>query len=147
MISNLRPITPIDEFEEACIKANLNNNVPGRTKAQYNQDNKEKIAEKGKEYRVNNKEEISEKKKQYEANNKERIAEKKKEYYENNKEKIAEKGIEYRVNNKEKIAVRVLEKITCNHCGVLISRCNLERHKRTPKCINYVPPVIPNDIA
>ena len=26
MISNLRPITPVSEFEEACIKANLNNN-------------------------------------------------------------------------------------------------------------------------
>ena len=25
MNSNLRPITPVDEFEEACIKANLNN--------------------------------------------------------------------------------------------------------------------------
>ena len=25
VISNLRPITPVDEFEEACIKANLNN--------------------------------------------------------------------------------------------------------------------------
>ena len=25
MIRKLRPITPIDEFDEACIKANLNN--------------------------------------------------------------------------------------------------------------------------
>ena len=25
MISNLRPITPVDEFEQACIKAKLNN--------------------------------------------------------------------------------------------------------------------------
>ena len=25
MIRNVRPITPVDEFEEACIKANLNN--------------------------------------------------------------------------------------------------------------------------
>ena len=25
MISNLRPITPVEEFDEACVKANLNN--------------------------------------------------------------------------------------------------------------------------
>jgi len=32
------------------------------------------------------------------------------------------------------------EKITCNHCGVLISQTHLSRHKRTPKCFNVVSP-------
>jgi hypothetical protein len=67
---------------------------------EYYQDNKEKIAEQHKEYYQNNKEKIAE----YRQDNKEKIAEQKKEYYQNNKEKLAERTKEYRQDNKEKIA-------------------------------------------
>jgi hypothetical protein len=104
----------------------VNKKIPHRTRAEYYQDNKEKlaeyyqdnkekIAEQQKEYRQDNKEKIAERKKEYYQDNKEKlaeyyqdnkekIAEQQKEYYQDNKEKIAERTKEYRQNNKEKIA-------------------------------------------
>ena len=69
----------------------------------------------------------------------------KKEYRKDNKQRIVEQNKKYRENNKEKLLEKMKEKITCNHCGVLISRVNLERHKRTPKCFNVVSPVTLDD--
>jgi len=85
----------------------INKQVPHRTRAEYYQDNKEKIAE----YYQNNKEKIAEQQKEYYQDNKEKIAEQHKEYYQDNKEKFAdyyqdnkEKIAEYYQDNKEKIA-------------------------------------------
>ena len=63
---------------------------PGRSKnteynKEYQNQNKEEIAEKSKEYRDKNKEKIAEKQKEYRDQNKEELAEKKKKYYEANK--------------------------------------------------------------
>ena len=66
--------------------------VPGRTKKEYYQDNKEKILEKRKEYREANKEKMAEYHKEYYQNNKEKFSEQSKKYYEDNKEKILEKS-------------------------------------------------------
>jgi hypothetical protein len=81
--------------------------IAGRTKKEYNIDNKERINEKEKQYRENNKEHIKEQKREYDKqhreNNKERIREKRKQYYENNKEIYKQKAKQYRENNKEKL--------------------------------------------
>ena len=79
------------------------------------------------------KEEKKEYDKDYYKNNKEHI----KDYYENNKQKIAEWDKEYRKNNKEKIAERDSQKITCD-CGCSITRCNLPRHKKSPKHLKLI---------
>ena len=106
------------------LKSKLNTNEPGRTIKQYQQDNKEKIAERKKEY--------------YE-NNKEKTIEKAKEYHQNNKEKILEQKKEYHQKNKEKIAEYQKEKVKCDKCGCEIRRNCLSRHKKSKKCQNYVP--------
>ena len=72
--------------------------IPGRTKKQYNEDNKEKI----KEYNEVNKEKIKEEMKKYRENNKEKERLYSKKYHEDNREK--EKV--YRENNREKIKKR-----------------------------------------
>jgi len=94
----------------------VNKNIPLRSKSEYHQDNKEKIAEKKKQFREDNKEKLTQKskmyyddnketilenKKQYHNENKETILEKKKQYYNNNKELIAEKSKKYHIENKE----------------------------------------------
>ena len=56
----------------------LNLVVAGRTRTEYNQENKEKISAKGKEYREKNREIINEKKKEFRKEHKEEIKEYKK---------------------------------------------------------------------
>ena len=68
----------------------VNKGIAGRTKKEYNEDNKEAIAEQKKQYREDNKETITEQKKQYREQIKEETKEYNKQYRLANKEKIAE---------------------------------------------------------
>ena len=54
----------------------VNKVIPSRTRKQYRQDNKEKIAEQKKQYRQDNKEKIAERQKQYRQDNKDKINQK-----------------------------------------------------------------------
>jgi len=131
----------------------LNTDIAGRTREEWNEENKEKRSETKKEYRENNKEKIAIQKKEYYENNKETFLEKRKVYIENNKEKIAEQKKEYYVKNKEKIEKykneyyqnnkeKILEKnretIECDICKSIVVQGNLNRHKKTIKCKNHV---------
>jgi hypothetical protein len=98
----------IENFE--CV----NKCIPGRTKKEYRDVNKEKIAEQNKEYREQNKGKI-------------------KEYREQNKEKIKE----YREQNKEKIEERRKQKIVCE-CGSEVRKDSMHRHLKTKKHIAWV---------
>ena len=141
----------------------INKVIPGRTRKEYNQDNRDKILEKQKEHYQANREILLEKHKQYnQANrdkllekqkehyqaNRDKIAEKHKEYHEANKEKILEKQKEYRQDNREKLVEyqreyrqanheKINEKITCDICGCQSARHHLKRHQKTKKCMNY----------
>lgn len=111
--------------ERKCIKAyksTLNQIIPTRTKTEYQQINREKIAE----Y-----------KKQYHQINRENILEKQREYRENNKEKKAEMDRQYIENNREEINAKRRVKINCDNCNLLISKGVLARHKRSNYCINH----------
>jgi len=130
----------------------INYRIAGRNGKEYYEDNKEILAEKAKEWRENNKEILAEKNKIYRENNKEKLAEKYKEWYEGNREKISEKGKIYYENNKEskiqyqrlyreanieRINQFKLENVKCDNCGDYITRCNLTRHKKSTKCMEY----------
>jgi len=94
------------------LRSKLNKIIPGRTRKEWGEDNKEKIKEKNKESN-----------KKYRENNKEKIAENDKKRYEANKEQIAEKK---------------KEKVICDHCGCEIVKSYLKKHQKTKKCINFV---------
>lgn len=49
----------------------------------------------------------------------------------------AEWQSEYRKKNKERLNKWQSQKIKCNKCGKMSSRCNLARHQRSAYCINY----------
>jgi len=70
------------------LKATLNTFIPTRTKNEYYEDNKERIAQYKKKYSNDNKERIALRDKKYNEKNKEKITERKKEYYEKNKKMI-----------------------------------------------------------
>ena len=65
----------LEKFEGQCIRNNecINKNIPGRSKKQYREDNKDKMDIWYKQYREDNKEKISKQKKQYQEDNKEKI--------------------------------------------------------------------------
>jgi len=92
------------------IKANkcVNKSLPGRTRKQYREDNREKIAEHKQEYALANREKIAEHKKSYylanREDNREKRAEYQKEYCLTNREKLADRQKSYYLANREKIA-------------------------------------------
>lgn len=69
----------------------VNKNIPGRTKLEYRQDNKEKISEKNKRLEILNKDKRKEQKKQYYLDNKEEINKKNEIWRKNNLEHVAQK--------------------------------------------------------
>jgi len=92
----------------------VNKYIPTRTRDEWTNLNKEKIAKKKKIYNQNNKEKIkiylkankekiAEQQRIYQQNNKEKLVEKKRIYEQANKEKMIARGKIYRQNNKEKI--------------------------------------------
>ena len=114
----------------------VNKIIPGRTKKEYYEDNKDKIVKRKKEHYEKNKDEISKKKINHYEKNKELYKKKLKDYYENNKEKIKKDNKEYREKTKEKESERRKEKITCE-CGAIIQKCN-NRHKKTKVHIKFL---------
>ncbi len=74
----------------------VNKCIPGRTSAQYDEDNKDKIRERKQKYYIEKKSELRD----YYETNKEHIQERKQKYYELNKELIKEKSRQYRAAKK-----------------------------------------------
>ena len=106
-----------ERFHIETLKSKLNKVIPTRTQKEWREDNKELIKEYKKNHYDNNSDKILEHNKQYREDNKELIKESKKKYYDNNSDKILEK---------------LKEKITCE-CGCILSRINLNRHRKTDK--------------
>ena len=98
------------------LKSKLNKNIPNRTQKEYRKINKEKIAKYKNQYGQEHKNEKKEYDKKYREDNKEEILEKKKQRYEKN----------YK------------QKVICDNCGCEITKHNLNHHKKTKKCINFV---------
>ena len=94
--------------------ADLNLQVPGRTRKEHYEDNNEKY----KEYYEDNKEKI-------------------KKYYEDNKEKINERDKKYYENNREKIKEKQNEKFDCE-CGGKYTRQNKIVHLKTNKHKGFI---------
>ena len=69
------------------------------------------------------------------VDNRDNILKYKKQYRQKNRDTLNEIQKKYSQDNRE----RYLEKITCEHCGSIISRANIAKHKKTQKCINFKP--------
>jgi hypothetical protein len=125
-----------------------NKYIAGRTKAEWFQDNKEKLAERMAKYYQDNKEKLAERMVKYQQENKEKIAEYMAKYYQENKEKLAERDAKRYQANKEEIAERgakryqankekLSEKVQCD-CGSEVTKQYLTRHCKTKKHQNYL---------
>lgn len=114
----------------------VNKNIPGRTVAEYREQNKDKLSEYQKEYREQNKDKISERQKEYYEQNRDKLLERTNEYRTQNRDRISERAKQYRVQNKEKLAEQRNKTILCDKCGKEISKTNLSRHKKTKECLS-----------
>jgi len=132
--------------------ATINKNIAGRTTKEYNYENREKRLEQAKKHYQDNREKRLEQAKQYHHDNYENIKEKKKEYYQNNNEKLSEYHKQYRKDNREKRLEQIKkhyqdnrekrleknkEKIPCDHCGSIVNRNHIARHKKSLTCMNF----------
>jgi len=107
----------------------VNERIPNRTKAEYYQDNKEKI----KEYQAENREKIKEYQAEYRAANKEYQTEYQAVYNVENRDKIKEKNAERYQANKEKIS----KKFNCP-CGGKYTHINKTRHNKSKRHQNWL---------
>jgi hypothetical protein len=105
----------------------VNKNITGRTRKEYNEDNKEKILEYKKEYYEKNREKLLEHKKEYDEKHKEVLKIKRKEYYEKNREKLLENKKEY-----DK------QKWTCEVCNTTIKIGEKSSHLKTKKHLDKI---------
>jgi hypothetical protein len=103
----------IDKNEQAKLEGSyirtlecVNKNIPGRTRQEYKEDNKEKIKTTRKEFYEKNKDKLNTTRKEYYEENKDKCKETAKEYRVNNKEKIKAKDNAYYAKNKELIKER-----------------------------------------
>jgi len=121
-------------------KNGYNMRIAGRSKSQYNKENKEKIKEyyiknikyfneHNKNYYENNKEQIKETTKNYYQNNQDKMREYRKNYYQNNQDKMREYRKNYYQNNKEKF--------NCE-CGGKYTKVNKKRHLKTKKHLKFI---------
>lgn len=111
----------------------INRNIPGRTKQEWYEENKDEILERYKIYSEQNKE----KRKEYYEQNKDEILIRKKEYHEKNKDKISEKRKEYYEKNKDEINEKRKETYTCE-CGKISTIQHKARHERSQRHINFI---------
>jgi len=123
----------LDIEERRCIdltKPKLNKIIPLRDLKQWYLDNIEKHKKNAKEWREKNDDKLKKKR----ADNSDELKEYQKIYRQNNKKEIAEKRKIYCEKNKEKNAEKKKEKITCDLCGLQLTKCHLKRHQRSSNC-------------
>ena len=108
------------QLEGKYIRENIcvNKVIPQRTKSEYYDDNKDRMNSISREYYANHKEE-------------------REVYLEKTKEHRNEQSREYYHNNKDETNKLRIMKITCE-CGCVVSKCNMTKHKRTAKHLNFL---------
>lgn len=108
------------------LKAELNSNIPTRSRPEWQKENRKKFPDKRKIETVKYYKKYRDKKLQYA-----------KIYAIENKKKIKEYKKQYRIKNIDKIKNKEAIKINCQ-CGSIISNGNKSRHERSKKHIEYI---------
>ena len=132
----------------------VNKCIPGRTQAEYRQDNRDAILAQNKlYYEANrdtlltqqklyneaNKDTISAYQKQYRESNKDTAKAYQKQRYEVNKDAILAQRKQYREANKDTISAQAAQKTTCQICNSIVSKGSLYGHKKSKRCQSFQP--------
>lgn len=103
----------------------VNKRVPGRSRIEYRQDNKDDIQQLQKAYYQENKEKLQKRNKIYNEEHKQELKNHRQEFYQKNKERMKKETRERYLVTSEKLK----EKVTCE-CGCVVSRNYLTDHKK-----------------
>jgi len=117
--------------------ATINKNIAGRTDKEWYLDNRDKRLEYDKQRYKDNREKISEQQKQYRQDNHDKIAERNKQYRQDNRDKLLEQMKKHYQDNREERLKKNKQKIPCDHCGSIVNKGDIAKHKKTKKCINH----------
>jgi LysM repeat protein len=135
----------------------VNKCIAGRTRAEYQVDNKDRLNEasrqyyidnkdqmnaSNRQYRVDNVEQIKTSKHQYQVDNKDRLNAVSRQYYSDNKDRLNAVSRQYKVDNAEAISKQKCAKITCA-CGCIISHDAKSRHIKSIKHQKLMDAIIP----
>ncbi len=143
-----RQAEQVEEEYRQDLKATMNSKRCFRTEEQkkklnkelckkYKEANKDYFKEYNQNYYEANKDKYLERQQNYYETNKDKILEKAQKFREANRDRILEKAQKFRENNKDLINEKALEKVKC-HCGCMISKANLLRHKTSSKHIKLM---------
>lgn len=123
------------------LKPELNKHIPSRSNQEwgkyYYEKNKDKINERHRNYNEKNKERLAEIAKNKYEENKDKINERKKEYREINKERLAEIAKKKYEENKQIINEKRKEKFTCE-CGSICRIADRAKHFKSKKHQEYL---------
>jgi len=111
----------------------VNKHLPGRTKEQYYQDNKQELNEQQRQYNRENKEQIRERQRQYRQENKEELNEQYRQYYQDNKQELNERHRQRYQNNKQELK----RKHNC-FCGGKYTKTHKSRHEKSQKHQTFI---------
>ena len=118
----------------------VNKFIPGRTRKEWREDNKEYIKKEQKKYYETNKEKLKERTKQWREDNKEYKKQQDKKYNQGNKEKVKERTKQWREDNKDKLKEKQnqyyetkKEKIGCKVCKSMVFNIGFSQHCKTKK--------------
>ena len=123
-----------EEGREMRSRECCNQVVPGRTRAEWYEENKERLTAHRRKRYEENKEQVNAHRRKWCEENKESLRAKSKRHYEKHGERVRARVSAYRKANKEQISAKDRKKITCP-CGSSISRGSRSKHQRSAKHI------------
>ena len=109
----------------------LNDNIAGRTRQEWCEDNTDYMKEYQQKWYDDNKTELLDKQKLYYVENKDTILQYQQEYREKNKEKIQDYMLEYKEKNREILNEKAREKTECQYCKKQMNKSSQYAHRKT----------------
>jgi hypothetical protein len=116
----------------------LNSCIAGRSKAEYYQDNCEKIKAQNRENQKKNPEKKKEMDRKYYEKNSEKIKANVRKYHKENYAVIKEKRKEYFQNYRKENREKLKETVECEICGFVGRKTNITRHQKSKKCQSFI---------
>ena len=110
----------------------VNKNLPGRTREEWREENKEHVLEQKRGHYQKNRQRLLEQQKKNRAKQIEKITEYQKGFYQDNKERINARNRANYQANRDRILKQKKEKVTCE-CGAVIARGDITKHRKSDK--------------
>ena len=100
----------------------VNKSIPGRTRKEYSEDNRDEINRKAREFKEKHRDEIRRKDQEYRAKNKVELNKRRRELYQQNKDKFHAKDSKYREKNRDELNRKARERYAKKKAEKLVAQ-------------------------